>query len=143
MISVQRHQIPSIVQNLHSRGLRIATRSIRKRNAVLGGHVRHARFPGRKFNKRYLVTVRGVCDGGGSTVSRYSALPRQEYKPSSSRVEETPRTHTRAPVLPTNPATHAHTRHAGAFTNTLSSYTRSALTPFLFLHRTSHSAISL
>lgn len=62
-------QISLIIQNLHSRGicdLRISIRSIRKHpDARRMGYVRHAsaRFPGRKFNKRYLVTVCGVCDG--------------------------------------------------------------------------------
>lgn len=80
--------------------------------------MRHAsvRFPRRKFNKRYLVTVCGVCDGGGSTVSRYLAPPRQEYKPSLSRVERA-ETHTLTHPLPfsllirrVNPTTYTHKR---------------------------------
>lgn len=41
--------------------------------------MRHMRFLGTKFNKRYLVC--GVCFGDATRVSGYLASLRQEYKP--------------------------------------------------------------
>lgn len=106
--SIQLHQIPSIIQNLHSRDLcdlRISTGSIRKGNACRKdiweqGYTQAQGFQEENLIKDISLRYVACVTRSSSTVSRYLAPPRQEYKPLSSRGErEETRTLIQVPVL--------------------------------------------